>query len=214
MITADTSPIFPACPTFGFSSEPEYLNVATEREGGYERVTNRWDRPLHKYNGVPMGDQPEANIQELLWFWHAMRGTYRTFRFKDWLDYKNCATHETPAYANAQPIVSESAQYRLYKQYKYGGSGGIDLITQDRRITRPKGSTIKIYNELGAEQVSSKWTLDEATGVITAGGTFTGTPSWWTGEFYVPCRFDGTFPAEISNHKIQSVVVSLREKRE
>lgn len=208
-VTADTTPVFPACPTFGFTAEPMYRVAITQRDGGQERRDRKWSRPLHRYSGVPLGDQAEADMQDVLYFWHVMGGNFTKFRFKDWDDYKNCKIHQTPAAGNAQPLVLISGlTYQLTKRYAYGSA------TQDREITRPIGSTVAIYNEFGVVQDASKWTLVEATGVLTKGGSFTGTPTGWAGEFDVPCRFDGDLSAELTNHKIQRITASICEVRE
>ncbi len=209
MITADTSPIFPACPTFGFTAEPEYLVKITAREGGYERRDRKWSRPLVKYTGVPLGDQPEADIEQVLYFWHAMGGMSSPFRFKDWTDYKSCRLGGTPSAAD-QPLVASGdspPSFRLVKEYVVGS------IIQQREILRPMGSTIQIGNETGAPQDPSTWTLDESTGLVTIGAGFAGTPTAWGGEFFVWVRFNAQLNPQISNWQAQSVTVQLVELR-
>lgn len=209
MIVADTSPIFPACPTFGFTSEPEYLVKITAREGGYERRDRKWSRPLIKFTGVPLGDQPQAEIEEVLYFWHAMGGMSSPFRFKDWTDYKSCPLDAAPT-AGDQPLVASGdspPSYRLVKQYVVGS------IIQQREILRPDGNTIMIGNETGAPQPPSHWSLDESTGLVTIGPGFAGVPTAWGGEFYVWVRFDAQLNPQISNYQIQSVTVQLCELR-
>jgi uncharacterized protein (TIGR02217 family) len=209
MITADTSPIFPACPTFGFTAEPEYLVKITAREGGYERIDRKWSRPLIKFTGVPLGDQPQREIEAVLTFWHAMGGFSTPFRFKDWTDYKSCALDATPA-ATDQPIVATTdspPKLRLVKQYVVG------TVIQQREILRPLGASILIANETGAVQPSSAWTLDESTGLLTVGGGFAGVPTAWGGEFFCWVRFNAQLNPAISNNLIQNVTVQLVEKR-
>jgi len=209
MITPDMSPIFPACPTFGFTAEPAYLVKITAREGGFERRDRKWARPLSKFTAVPTGDQPEADIEEVLHFWHAMGGMSSAFRFKDWSDYKSCSLSEDPE-ATDQPIIASldsPPKLRLVKQYVVGS------IIQQREILRPNGATILIANETGTLQPSSSWTIDESTGLLTVGGGFAGTPSAWGGEFYVWVRFDAQLNPQISDHRVQNVTVQLAELR-
>lgn len=209
MITPDLSEIFPLCPTFGYISEPNYLVKIVSREGGYERRQRVWSRPLHKYTGVPSGDQPQADIEQVLTFWHAMGGMSTGFRFKDWMDYKSCSLSATPA-ATDQPLVSSGdspPSYRLVKEYIYGS------VIQEREIARPNGDTILIANEDGTPIDASHWTIDESTGLLTVGSGFTGTPTAWGGEFYVWTRFDAQFNPAISNFQVQNVTVQLAEIR-
>jgi uncharacterized protein (TIGR02217 family) len=208
-IIHDIAETFPMCPTFGFIAEPNYLVKITSREGGYERRQRVWSRPLSKYTGVPSGDQPQEDIEDILDFWHAMGGLSTAFRFKDWIDYKSCHLSFTPA-ATDQPLVlsgDSPVSYRLVKQYSTKSGRTI----QQREITRPCGSTIMIANQFGA--VQSAWTLDESTGLVTIGGGFVGTPTAWGGEFDVWVRFDAQFNPAISNLNVMNVVVQLAELR-
>lgn len=206
-IIADTAPVFPACPTFGFTSEPNYLVKITAREGGFEKIDRKWARPLHNYTGVPLGDRPEEDIENVLYFWHAMGGMATYFRFKDWLDFKSCRLGANPT-AFDMPIVTSGdspASFRLVKQYAIGS------IIQEREITRPIGSTIQVSNE--ASVVQTDYTLDEATGLLTPGGSFSGTPTSWGGEFDVWVRFNGQFAPSVSSFRVQNATVQLTEKR-
>jgi len=208
-IVPDLAEVFPTCPTFGFVAEPNYLVKITAREGGYERRQRMWARPLSKYTGVPTGDQPQNDIEDLLDFWHAMGGMSSGFRFKDWIDYKSCRLGETPT-ALDQPIAASGdspPSFRLIKEYPTKSGRTV----QQREIARPVGSTILIANAAGA--VQSDWTLDESTGLLTPGGTFSGVPTRWGGEFEVWCRFDAIFNPSISDFQVINVTVQLAEIR-
>jgi uncharacterized protein (TIGR02217 family) len=206
-IIADPAERFPICPTFGFVAEPNYLVKITSREGGYERRQRVWSRPLSKYTGVPFGDQPQADIEQILYFWHAMGGMWSGFRFKDWIDYKSCRLDDEPT-ATDMPLVlsgDSPTSYRLLKEYQAG------TTIQQREITRPCGSTIAIANSSGVTQTA--WTLDESTGLVTIDGGFVGTPASWGGEFDVWCRFDAQFNPAVSNFNVMNVTVQLAEIR-
>jgi len=209
-VTADPSAIFPACPTFGFTAEPNYLVKIVSREGGFERRQRVWSRPLTKYTAVPLGDQSQADIENVLYFWHAMGGMSSGFRFKDWLDFKSCRLNGTPG-ATDQPLVPSGdspASYRLVKEYTVGS------ITQEREIQRPNGATIQVANGAGTVQDSSLWNLDESTGLLTTLTGFSGTPTAWGGEFYVWVRFDAQFNPAFSNHQILNATIQLAELRQ
>jgi len=209
MITPSTLPLFPGCPTFGFTSRAQYLVKKIEREGGFERRDLKWREPLHYYEGVPIGKKPQADIESVLRFWHALTGEFVRFRFKDWVDYKSCALDATPGPTDQpiQALTGSPGAYKLSKQYVEG------LFATVRTNILPKGDTIRIANESGVEQASSTWTIEEDTGYLTTTGGFSGTPTTWGGEFYVPVRFDTDPQFEIVSHKVQSVTVTLRELR-
>jgi uncharacterized protein (TIGR02217 family) len=216
-IIEDPAATFPQCSTYGFQSAPNYLVKITSREGGYERRDRKWSRPLFKYEAVPFGNQHQADIENINAFWHAMGGMWSGFRFRDWSDYKSCGLDASPT-AYDQPLVSSGdspASYRLIKQYSAGS------IIQEREITRPVGSGytdrlhtyagIQIANDGGV--IQTDWTLDEATGLVTLGGGFSGTPNSWGGEFDVWCRFDAQWSVTISNFKIMTATIQLAEIR-
>lgn len=205
-ITADTTPTFPVCPGYGFTVDPFFLVKIITREGGFELVDRKWSQARREFNGVPIGDKPQEDIEQILYFWLAMGGMSTSFRFKDFTDFKSCKLGETIA-GTDQPLVSLGAnQYQITKRYTVGS------ITHTRNIYRPIGSTLIVVNELGAVQTS--WTLNEATGVITKGGAFTGTPTAAGFEFDVLCRFNASFAPQIVDQEIQNAEVSLIEKRE
>lgn len=206
-MSTDT-PIFPECPGYGFTSQPQYLVNIVRREGGYERSDRRWSRPLNIYSAVPMGPRDEAEIQNVLYFWHAMGGKATTFAFKDWTDYKSCPTWGTPAHTDS-PLVAvtldSGTAYQLTKEYTVGSLHGF------RDIYKPIGSTVIVGNEDG--DLQTDWTLDQDTGLLKPGGTFTGTPTTWGGEFNIPVRFNSDLAVEITNKELQSVEFTLAEKR-
>lgn len=209
MIVLDSLPIFPECPTFGFTVEPRYLVKIAEREGGFERRDRKWSQAINYYTAVPMGDRREEEIYSVMNFWHAVGGMASKFRFKDWADYKSCGIHEDPD-GSDQPFEFVSGSpggYQMVKEYSYAG------LTQVRLIQRPKGDTIVVVNQLNQVQAPSTYQVEEDTGFITPLGGFSGTPAAWGGEFYVPVRFDSELSIELSNHKIQRLQFSLKELR-
>lgn len=211
MIVASELAVFPECPSYGFTSQPDYLVKIVAREGGYEKRDRKWSQPLHYYEGVPMGPRGQEDIETIVQFWHAMGGTHQEFLFIDYVDYKSCLLDDDVS-ALDQPLeVLGGGQWRLVKSYEEAGAS-TEYETL-RTITKPKGSTILIANELGAVQASSRWTIDEDTGILTIEGSFVGTPNSWGGEFYVPCRFDGALRTQIANKKILDLQCSIREVR-
>lgn len=208
-IIATTRPTFPGCPTYGFTSRPEYLVKVIQREGGYERRDRKWSEPLHFYDGAPMGDRPQADIEAIAAFYHAMGGTWGQFRFKDWADYKSCALDFDPTPLD-QPFVLINGSPGGYQLSKTYNATGLQTV---RYIRAPVGSTIVVANTLGATQAPSSYTIEEDTGLLTPGIGFTGTPGSWGGQFYVPCRFAAAIAVEITNFKIMNLACSIKEIR-
>lgn len=217
MITPDPSPTFPACPTFGFSVKPQLLVKKTKLESGRTLRDRKWQEGLRVYEGVPLGQRPQADIEAALQFYWAVAGEALTFRFKDWSDYKSCALDDEVAPTD-QPFTVLSGSpsgYRLAKKYEVIGRDGSTLYTEYRRITRPRGDTIRVANEVGVEQASSRWTIDEATGILTPAGTFAGVPTTWGGEFDVPVAFDQAGTSfELTSYQVQTATITLEEDRD
>jgi uncharacterized protein (TIGR02217 family) len=209
-ITADANTaLFPVTPNYSYLVSPRFLTDIVKREGGYERLNAKWSRPLLFISAAPFEDTPIIQMEQIRDFYYAMRGEATYFRFKDWSDYKSVGLGSTTGFLD-QPLtelVDAAGTYQLIKEYSVGS------ITQVREIYKPVGSTIRIANESNAEQDSADWTLDEATGVLTPGGGFTGTPTYWGGDFDVEVRFSGELHIEYSNAGTMSSRVSMQERR-
>lgn len=207
-ITPDPTPSFPACPAYGFRSDPFFLVKIVAREGGFELVDRKWQQPRRQFDGAPLGDRAQEDIEDILYFWLAVGGMSGEFRFRDYTDYKSCRLGDVVQETDQLlvPLDSSPVTYQLTKTYSVGA------LSHARPIRRPIGATVRIANEVGVEQ--SDWTLDEATGVITPGPTFDGVPTAAGFEFDVLCRFNASFSPQIVNHEIQNAEVSLIEKRE
>lgn len=214
MTTISSFPLdeFPACPSYGFNAQPQYLVKVNAREGGFESVKKRWPRPITFYTAVPVGARDQDDIRDILNFWHCMKGRATTFRFKDWTDYKSCQVQQSES-ATDQPLllVSDSTGddfYQLQKQYAFG------MLTQVRDITQPIGDSLLVANEVGVLQDPSTYIVDESLGLLSPTADFDGVPTSWGGQFMVPVRFDSELTIEVSERAIQSVSFTIKEKRE
>lgn len=215
MTTIATLPVdeFPECPGYGFNAQPQYLVKINPREGGFESVKKRWPRPISFYTAVPVGDRDEETIQNILNFWHCQKGRAKTFRLKDWTDYKSCPVQADET-ATDQPLVfagtddDDNDFYRLQKRYTFG------VLTQIRDITQPIGDSLLIANEDGDLQDPSTYFVDESSGLLTVTTGFVGTPNSWGGQFMVPVRFDSELDIAVADKRIQSVGFTLKEKRQ
>lgn len=207
-ITPDVTPRFPICPAYGFRADPFFLVKIIQREGGFELVDRKWELPRRQYDGTPLGDRAQDDIESILYLWLAIGGMAGTFRFKDFTDFKSCRLADTITGLDHPlvPLDTSPVTYQLVKAYT------VASFTHVRPIRRPVGSTVLIANENGMLQTD--WTLDESTGIIAPGETFDGAPTSAGFEFEVLCRFNESFAPRIVNHEIQSADVSIIEKRE
>jgi uncharacterized protein (TIGR02217 family) len=208
MTTFLETPVFPACPSFGFTGTPRYSVTVTQTVSGRERRNRNWARQLLTFDCL-VGPRDEDTVQEILEWWHAMGGEECGFRFRDYTDFKSCRVSGIPANAD-QPFAStvgSPALYQLVKTYVKG------MREQTRPIYKPVEGTILVSHNGAAKSEGADWTLDYATGILTPNFSVTGALKWG-GEFDVPVRFDGEFPVQILDKQIQSVQFTLVELRD
>lgn len=180
--------LFPEDYSRGVVGGPEFRTTVIATGSGYEQRNVDWATARLRWDLSRLLYDPTAR-DETIAFFRARRGRGHSFKFKDWADYYvgmtwNTSTRtldHTGSHNIAQGDGVEDA-FQLYKVYDSGG------YTERRKITRPK-DPIKVYLN-GVEQLSG-YTVDYATGIVT----FTSPPSLgvvvgWSGEFYVPVRFD------------------------
>ena len=202
------SPVFPQCPSFGYTSEPMYSVTAIERASGTETRNRNWQYPLHRFN-CTVGPRGEEDVAELLEFWHAVGGTAYGFRFRDGVDHKTCRIHTIVSSLDAPlEVVSDDSpdSYQLFKRYVFGAR------VQLRPIYKPVTGTVLLADEGVLKTEGADYTIDYSTGRVAIlfppEGTLT-----WGGEFDVPVRFDSEFPVELMDKRIQSASFLLRELR-
>lgn len=200
-IVADTLPIFPTDISFGRPGGPEYQTDVVVLESGHEQRNSYWTEPRYSWD-VGYGFRNVEKIYQLLEFFHACRGRAKPFRFKDWLDYKSCAVNLTPAPTDQSlgAAAANQTTFQLKKAYPESPySTSIDII-------KPKGSTIRIA--VNGVEVTTGWTVNESTGVITRGTPLAGGETiTWGGEFWRKCRFD----IDKLNHSFEAWTVGAVE---
>lgn len=204
------TPRFPLPPSLGYRSRPIYSVTAIERAGGQVKTNLNWSAPLHEFYCEI--EHSEADISEVLEFWHAVGGGAYAFRFKDWNDYKSCGAHETAA-ATDQPLVLQAgspATYQLVKQYTKGA------LTRSRPIRKPVAGILVADNGVAKEE-TTHYTVDYTTGLVSLLFSPVGTLTWG-GEFDVPVRFASDVEIELTfrgddSTRVQRLPFTLREYR-
>lgn len=183
-ITASTLPLLPEEISYGFPGGPEFITDVSIPENRNEQRMSYSDEPYFAWDlGYLIKSEEEAYA--LRKFFHACRGRWRAFRMKDWEDYKSGAVYNTPAFNDISlgAAAAGQTQFQLKKLYSEGAYQ--TTVT----IIKPNGATIKI-GEAGVE-VTSGWTINEDTGIITRGTPLAGGEViTWGGEWFHKCRFD------------------------
>lgn len=203
------TPRFPACPRFGFMSEPMRSVTIITRKSGHERRNVNWAYPLQRITlTVGPSEGGDAAVQEIIEFWHAVGGETYGFRVKDYADYKSCYVGSTIT-STDQPLgqnLDSPTEYQMLKRYTAGA------MSSDRIVSKPVQGTILIADGGTLKTETADYSIDYTTGLVTLNFTPSGAMTWG-GEFDVPMRFDGPLPVEIVNLRQQSVSFSLTEIR-
>lgn len=185
------SPRFPDILARGSRFGPAYSSAVARNLGGYEVNNQNWSMPLYQGDVQP-AVRTQAQLDELLAFFHGVAGRHNGFRFKDYKDYQAAGAQGT--------LVSlGGSTWQLYKTYTYGA------LTTTRKIVKPL-STVTFSG-------GGTYSLATATGIVTksAGAD----PTAWAGEFDVPVRFDmdAMLPAWIDIEHFDFAAIPIIELR-
>lgn len=165
------------CVAYGFTGGPEYLTEVVGMDNGREVRGSKWLYPRHRYSARYPG-LPAETRDELLAVFHAAKGRFRAFRFKDWNDFE----------AIEQPLqveVGTQTPVQLVKRYTFGSE------TQVRKIQAVVASTLVVLDD----------NADPVPGTVDLFGLFTPDANWATAdaaatfEFDVWVRFDSDYNA-------------------
>jgi uncharacterized protein (TIGR02217 family) len=164
---------------------------------GNETINQNRSQHRRTFNAA-YGVRTLANAQTLIAFFSAQAGPVNGFLVKDWIDFQATRTVTTlsssPTTITTQGVATETSTSGVWQlQKKYTVSSRSHL----RNIKRPKSTTVSVYFDGVLATVTSQYTIDYTTGLLTV---VSGSPTaiTWTGEFFVPCRFaDKDLPADL-----------------
>lgn len=151
--------LFPTDISYGVRGGPAWNTSIVTRSSGHEQRIQRWSTPLWSYPDVAHHARSISKIDDLYDFFITVgEGSYNSFLFKDWADYKVLAADGrlgTTAVGTGEPI------YQMYKRYSYGAR------TFDRAIKKPKASSVTVYRGGVAQTETTHYTYDTTTGIVT-----------------------------------------------
>ena len=180
---------------YGFSGGPTWSTLLIQMQNGEEVRNAQWLYPKQQYSANYENVPKEMQV-EILKAFHACKGRFHVFRFKDWNDY--VATLE-PIY----PVQGTRTPVQLIKSYTLGTETSTRLI---QAVV-----SCDVFNSSG---VKVQGVIDLTT------GKFTPTANWgtdtfsWSGEFDVWVRFDNDYNAfTIGAWESHSANVDLIEVR-
>jgi uncharacterized protein (TIGR02217 family) len=153
--------LFPLAISFGASGGPERTNEIVRLQSGHEHRNLRHAHSRRRYD-VGTGVRSIEEMEQVLDFFEARRGSAASFRFRDPFDRKSCALATTPTPTDQNLGIGDGAtrQFPLSKIYGDGPDAYV------RPIAKPVVGTVRVAvngDEISAEQIS----IDHAAGLVT-----------------------------------------------
>ena len=162
------TPRFPEIISSQSKFGPGFNTSVARNLGGYEVRNANWTYPLHE--GDVSHIRTQAQLDDLLAFFHHVAGMQNGFRFKCFNDYDVDATQGTTV-----NLTTET--YQLYKTRTFGA------VSSAWKVSKPVSGTVTVNG-------GGSWSVDYTTGIITHIGSPVIAPTSWTGEFDFPVRFN------------------------
>jgi uncharacterized protein (TIGR02217 family) len=169
-------------------------------QNGHERRNGQWAGKKRRYTAKYAG-WTQAMREDLLDQVMVADGRLYSFPFKDWLDYRVSQQSLGVAPSGTTPV-------QLVRTYAKGST------TKSRDITKPRASTVTVYQDNGAGVLVAKAvSVDSTTGLVTPTTSWTaGRAIAWSGDFDVCVRFATDEPEFIlPDREICEVVCELVE---
>jgi uncharacterized protein (TIGR02217 family) len=169
----------------GSSGGPERRTDVVTTASGREERNSRWAHSRRRFN-IGFGIKTLQQLQDVIAFFEGRRGKLHAFRFKDFTDFKSCASNATPLRTD-QVLGTGTGVQAAFQLVKHYGAPSRDYV---RNITAPVAGTVLVAVNGVA---NSNFTVNSTTGVVTfnAGSIPASGATVTAGfEFDVPVRFD------------------------
>lgn len=173
---------FPKRIAMGAQRRAGWKTTVVQTASGHEATDQQWSRAKHRFD-VGLAVRAVSDFELVQDHFHSVRGRAKAFPFWDAVDNRVDAVRGVIVETDDSPTTLQLAK-------RYGT--GDDLYA--RRITRPKSGTVAIYRERTGvtTNVTGSATIDySGGGVVLAPGVYQADDVLsWSGQFYVPCRYD------------------------
>ena len=177
---------FPPSLSFGSLGGPQRRTDVVTLANGYEERNTPWAHSRRVYD-AGLGMRSIDDVQALTGFFEARMGQMYGFRWKDWADFKSCASSVGVTFEDQSLGFGDGVRtdYQLVKTYSSGGHSYV------RPITKPVAGTVRVGIEQDALQEGSDYEVDLSTGIIRFAHAPDPEMQVLAGfEFDVPVRFD------------------------
>lgn len=168
---------FPRRIAFHARAEAQWNTAVTAMLSGFEATNQNWAQTRHAYD-AGLAIRTASEYLQVKTHFHAMRGRAKSFPFLDPID------HEVSQAAGV--LTASGSDWQMF--YRYGTGDGV----YDRKITRPHTGTIAVFRTRSGvtTNVTGSATITYTTGIVAITGDVDGDTYAWSGEFFVPCRYD------------------------
>lgn len=149
---------------YGCTSIPMYSTKRVRTFNGKLYRNINWSYPLHRFSISVQNGIETAEFLEAQTLFHALAGSGHGFRFKDPHDYTTAADINTAfAFDDVQIGTGDgvTTDFQILKKYTKG------TLTTSRIIQKPVSGQIK-SGVAGVEKtITTDWTVDTTTGIIS-----------------------------------------------
>lgn len=177
---------FPASLSFGALGGPERRTEIVTLANGHEERNTPWEHSRRRYD-AGMGLRSLDDLETLIAFFEARRGSLHAFRWKDWADWKSSrpSMPTTPLDQRLGFGDGVTTAFPLRKRYRSGEA------EYWRPIAKPVFGTVTVAIADDVKVEGVEFSVDAATGVVSF-GTPPDIGALVTAgfEFDVPVRFD------------------------
>jgi uncharacterized protein (TIGR02217 family) len=168
---------------------PEFVTEIVQMQSGREK-RNQVRRKSLCVGDLSFAPRLAEDYPELLKFFRGVNGRFNSYRFKDYTDFECALTEGVVA-------AIDSTHFQLQKKYATGS------LYELRDIQQPIASGLVLKYSGSTLTVTTDYTLDDATGIITISGTHVAGNFTWSGEFDNAVRFDtDKLPTRIDGYRV------------
>jgi uncharacterized protein (TIGR02217 family) len=155
-------------PGYPCVSAPRTKTTINVNSGGSERRNQEWEHPLHTFT-MPEGIRDWETVQNLGKMWRITAGPYRSFAWKDPLDFSsgdltvpNPDTDPIPSMTDQSLGIGDgfTDSFQLVKTYSYGGE------LYDRTIHLPVLDTVVVAID-GVLVPDTDYSVSRPGGIVT-----------------------------------------------
>lgn len=171
--------VLPYTVSVGFEAELDFpVDIIRDFSGHEFRNLNAEDS-VRQYRATMKG-KTRAQSAELYKFVMARGVSAQSFNHKDHFDY-------SVSIDEGVVVALGNGQFQLYKRYASTGN-------RDRKVLKLDVSDLVVKAGAVTLTLTTHYTVDATTGIVTMVGSPTTTPTAWSvGLYYTPVRFVGPF---------------------